>query len=521
MQRSTLSTILFKHLGSSAAALALAALSSASVPSAARAESDLAEQFAQLITIDDLRAHLIALQDIASANKDNRAAGTKGYKQSANYVARKLRRTGYYDVEVQPFAYLLYEEKTPPVLNRLTPTSETYVPDQDFASMTFSGAGDVTGTLVPAAGIVIPPTQDPSSASGCAPGDFPPATSGNIALVQRGTCDFVVKANNAIAAGATAVVIFNEGNPSDPSRIELFFGTLGGPVTVPVLSTSFAVGDELYQLTQSGQVTVRVKVDATTTEDETVNVIATTKTGNPDHAIVVGAHIDSVPEGPGMNDNGSGTATVLQIAENLSNFRTSDLRNQIRFAFWGAEELGLFGSEYYVGSLRKKELDRIALNLNFDMLGSPNYVRFVYDGDGDVGPRGPKGSGAIEKVLVKYFNRQGLETAPTAFDGRSDYGPFIEAGIPAGGLFSGAEEIKTKKQAKVYGGEAGVAYDVCYHQACDAVANINDTGLLELARGAAYSTYVMAKRPFAPDRRRDVLTASKLDLKYRGRFLRK
>jgi Zn-dependent M28 family amino/carboxypeptidase len=520
MPRSLSRAALCQRARSSAALLLLATLSTAALPGPARAGSDLAEQFAQLVTIGDLRTHLHALQDIARANGDTRASGTKGYKQSANYVARKLKKAGY-DVEVQPFAYLLYEEHSPPVLNRLSPTSETYVPDEDFASMTYSGAGDVTGTLVPAAGIVIPPTEQPSSASGCAASDFPAETAGNVALVQRGACDFSVKAANAIAAGATAVIIFNEGNSSDQSRIDMYFGTLGGPVAVPVLSTSFPVGEELYQLTQSGPVTVRVKVDATTIEDETVNVIGTTWIGNPDHAIVVGAHLDSVPEGPGINDNGSGVAAVLQIAENLSRFQTGELKNQIRFAFWGAEELGLFGSTYYVGSLRKKARARIALNLNFDMLASPNYVRFVYDGDGDIGPKGPKGSGEIENVLVRYFARHGLKTEPTAFDGRSDYGPFIEAGIPAGGLFSGAEEIKTKKQAKIYGGEAGIAYDACYHQRCDTMRNINNEGFLQLARGAAYATYVMAKRPFAPDRGLDELAASKLDLKYRGNRLRR
>jgi Zn-dependent M28 family amino/carboxypeptidase len=509
---------LCEHVRSSAALLLLAALATALLPAGARADSGFAEQFAQQLTIADLRTHLHALQDIARANGDTRASGTKGYKQSARYVARKLRKAGY-DVEVQPFAYLLYEEKTPPVLNRLSPTSETYVPNDDFASMTYSGAGDVTGTLVPAAGIVIPPTEQPSSASGCAAQDFPPQTTGNIALVQRGACDFSVKAANAIAAGAIGVIIFNEGNPSDPSRVRMFFGTLGGPVAVPVLSTSFAVGEELYQLAQSGPVTVRIVVDATTTEDESVNVIGKTRTGNPDHAIVVGAHLDSVPEGPGINDNGSGVAAILQIAENLSRFKTEETRNEIRFAFWGAEEAGLFGSTHYVNSLRKKALARIALNLNFDMLASPNYVRFVYDGDGDIGPKGPKGSGEIENVLVRYFDRQGLKTEPTAFDGRSDYGPFIEAGIPAGGLFSGAEEIKTKKQAKIYGGEAGAAYDACYHQACDTMRNIDNEAFLQLARGAAYSTYVMAKRRFAPDRGPDELAASKLDLKYRGNRL--
>jgi Zn-dependent M28 family amino/carboxypeptidase len=502
------------------AALLLAATATVALPAAARAGSDSAELFAQLVTIGDLRTHLLALNDIARANQNNRAAGTKGYRQSARYVARKLRKAGY-DVEIQPFAYLLYEEHSAPVLERLSPTSESYVPDTDFASMTYSGAGDVSARLVPAAGIVIPPTQQPSSASGCEAGDFPADTAGNVALIQRGACDFSVKAANAIAAGASAVIIFNEGNASDQTRIDMYYGTLGGPVAVPVLSTSFPVGEELYQLTRSGDVTVRVKVDATTTEDETVNVIGTTKTGNPDNAIVVGAHLDSVPVGPGINDNGSGVAATLQIAENFARFQTEETSNQVRFAFWGAEEDGLFGSAYYVGSLRRKALARIALNLNFDMLASPNYVRFVYDGDGDVGPAGPAGSGEIENIFVKYFKRRGLATEPTAFDGRSDYGPFIEAGIPAGGLFSGAEEIKTRKQAKVYGGEAGVAYDACYHQRCDNMRNINDEGFLELARGAAYATFVMAKRRFAPDRKPDVAAAAKLDLKYRGNRLRR
>jgi Zn-dependent M28 family amino/carboxypeptidase len=132
--------------------------------------------------------------------------------------------------------------------------------------------------------------------------------------------------------------------------------------------------------------------------------------------------------------------------------------------------------------------------LNFDMVGSPNYVRFVYDGDGsDTEPAGPPGSGAIEKIFTDYFASQGLASEPTEFSGRSDYGPFIAVGIPAGGLFSGAEGIKTPEEAAIYGGTAGVAYDPCYHQACDTIANVNTKALFELGDAAAHATLVLAR----------------------------
>jgi Zn-dependent M28 family amino/carboxypeptidase len=133
-------------------------------------------------------------------------------------------------------------------------------------------------------------------------------------------------------------------------------------------------------------------------------------------------------------------------------------------------------------------------NLNFDMLGSPNYVRFVYDGDGSAtGTDGPPGSGQIEALFNDYFASQGLATEPTEFDGRSDYGPFIDVGIPAGGLFSGAEGIKTPEEAAVYGGTAGQPYDPCYHQACDDITNLNTKALFELGHGAAHAVMTLAR----------------------------
>jgi Zn-dependent M28 family amino/carboxypeptidase len=506
------------HRTLAATLIPAAALLAASIP--ARAQGPTPEEFAQQITLNSLRTHLHALMDIARANDGNRASGKPGYKESAGYIKQKLKQAGY-DVAVQPFDYFVYTENAPSIFNRLSPDPKEYEDSVDILSMTYSGAGDVTARVVPARGIVIPATPDPSSASGCAPKDFPKAVQGNIALIQRGACDFVVKAQNAIAAGAVGVVIFNEGNANFPDRIPLFGGTLGTPVTVPVLSASYAVGVELYELAQSGEVTARLKVDATTTPGKTTNIIGTSRTGDPSQAIIVGSHLDSVQAGPGINDNGTGSAANLAIAETMAKLGIEPT-NQVRFAFWGAEEDGLFGSTFYVNSLTQGQLNRIALNLNFDMLGSPNYIRMVYDGDGDVGPAGPPGSGEIESVFKGYFKRQGLATAPTAFDGRSDYGPFIEAGVPAGGLFSGAEVAKTKPQARVYGGEAGVPYDECYHQKCDSMRNVNDEGLLQLARGAAYATleFAMRESPFGADVAADKV-AKKLDLKYSGSRLKR
>jgi Zn-dependent M28 family amino/carboxypeptidase len=228
-----------------------------------------------------------------------------------------------------------------------------------------------------------------------------------------------------------------------------------------VVGLSFADAEALYAQVQVGEVVVRVSTSTLSEVRTTTNVLADSPTGSDDRVVVVGAHLDSVIAGPGINDNGSGSSTILEIAEEMAELNIRN-RQKLRFAFWGAEENNLLGSEHYVATLSDEELGSIVANLNFDMLGSPNYVRFVYDGDGSDTPiAGPPGSAQIEQVFNQYFASQGLETDPTAFDGRSDYGPFIAVGIPAGGLFSGAEGEKTPEQAAVYGGTAGEPYDPC------------------------------------------------------------
>jgi Zn-dependent M28 family amino/carboxypeptidase len=440
------------------------------------------------VTVSGILQHERALQRIANNNDGTRASGTPGYDASVDYVVKKLRKAGY-KVKKQEFTFPFFKELEPAQLSVLTPTPDTI----ETGTFDYSASGDVTGRIVPI-DLVLPPTPEPRSTSGCEATDFPaPGTAPAIALIQRGTCTFEEKVDNAEAAGYDAVIIFNEGNPG---RTDLFIGTLGTPQGIPVVGASFADGQELYTETQAGPVTARV---ITKTENDpnrkTVNVIADSPKGKiKSQTIVVGAHLDSVIAGPGINDNGSGSSTILEIAEQLAALKyTKKLQRQVRFAFWGAEELGLLGSEYYVKSLSDDQLAKIYANLNFDMLGSPNYVRFVYDGDGsDGGPVGPPGSGAIEDIFTNYFDKKGLASEPTAFDGRSDYGPFIAVGIPAGGLFSGAEGIKTEEEAKIYGGTAGEPYDACYHQACDDITNLSDKALSELGDAAAHATLTLA-----------------------------
>lgn len=444
-----------------------------------------AKKLMEAVTPAGVMAREQALQDIADANGGTRASGTPGFEASVDYVVDTLQAAGYAP-QLQEFEFPFFQELSPAVLEQVGPGAAIY----DTASFTFSGSGDVTAPVT-MVDVQIPPAPAPSSTSGCEAEDFAGFPEGNVAVIQRGTCTFAVKAANAEAANASAVVIFNEGQPG---RTDVVLGTLGGPgVTIPVVGASFATGEEMNA---TPGLVLHVATDTISENRTTWNVIAETDRGRADNVVVVGAHLDSVVPGPGINDNGSGSATNLEVAVQMSKVKP---RNTVRFIWYGAEELGLLGSTHYVSQLTQDQIDDIALNLNFDMVGSPNFVRFVYDGDNSafpVGPaasEGPPGSAYIEKVFVDFFSSRGLATEPTAFDGRSDYGPFIDVGIPAGGLFTGAEEIKTAEQAAVYGGTAGEPYDHCYHQACDTIANVNVTAIDQMSDAVAYSVITFAQ----------------------------
>ncbi|GGK74025.1 hypothetical protein Sme01_33400 [Sphaerisporangium melleum] len=224
------------------------------------------------------------------------------------------------------------------------------------------------------------------------------------------------------------------------------------------------------------------------------NVIADWPGGDSNDILMVGAHLDSVTAGPGINDNGSGSAAILETALLVARQGLQPTKH-LRFAWWGAEEGGLRGSQYYVNNLPAADRSRIKGYLNFDMVASPNAGYFIYDGDNSDGVGsgpGPSGSAQLEQVLQEYFTSIGVPTRGTDFDGRSDYGPFISVGIPAGGTFTGAEGTKSSAQASLWGGTAGQAFDSCYHRSCDTTANINDTALDRNADAVAYAVWTIA-----------------------------
>jgi Zn-dependent M28 family amino/carboxypeptidase len=470
------------------------AVSLALAPAAPAIDRVNTEKLRKGVTVDGILEHQRALQRIAIAHDHNRAATTAGYEASVDYVVNRLRAAGY-NVSLDEFDFPVWTLNGPSTLAELSPDAVTWVEGTDYIVSQFSSGGDVTAAVVPTNDIQIPPPGGAgTSTSGCEPEDFPPETAGNIALMMRGTCPFVQKYQMAKDAGAAAALIFNDGFEG---RMAPAFITAPVNIGIPTIMTSSAVGEALYADAQAGPTTAHVVVDATTTPNTEVNVIADSPSGRSNRTIVVGAHLDSVPEGPGINDNGSGTSAILEIAEQAARLDQNP-RNRLRFAFWGAEEAGLVGSTAYVNELvASGGIDEIEANLNFDMVGSPNFVRFVYDGDtSDTPPPpggAPDGSGQIERLFTRYFSSQGLVSDPTPFNGRSDYGPFIANGVPAGGLFTGAEGIKTARQEAIYGGFAGLAYDPCYHQACDTFFNLNYTALDQMSDAAAHATWTLAR----------------------------
>jgi Zn-dependent M28 family amino/carboxypeptidase len=265
---------------------------------------------------------------------------------------------------------------------------------------------------------------------------------------------------------------------------------------------------------------VALKLDAGVRIVHTRNVIAQTKTGSAHDVVMIGAHLDSVNAGPGINDDGSGVAAVLETALQLGS--SPSVHNAVRFAFWGAEEQGLVGSTNYVESLDYDALKDIALYLNYDMIASPNAGYFTYDGDqstapapGDTVPPMPEGSAGLERTLVEYLSSAGKQAQDTKFDGRSDYEAFAKAGIPSGGLFSGDEENMNEDQARLWGGTAGQPFAPHYHQASDTLGYINRTALEILGRGVAFSAGLYAQdlggrngMPMRQDRTRHVAPPS-------------
>ncbi|MFJ8477272.1 M28 family peptidase [Kitasatospora sp. NPDC094011] len=429
-------------------------------PDPARRGARLAERLVAAGSADSAHRTLAALQRFADRNGGTRAAGSKGHDESARYVYEQARRAGLL-VSRQEFEYTFFEARSEH-LHVLSPQAES-VP---VSAMTYSVSGPEAGLT---AELGVAPV---GAATGCTAADYPAGSvTGRIALIRRGGCSFAEKQAAAATAGAVGALIYNNTDGA-------LSGTLGEPTAgkIPTGGIARTDGEALAAKAAAGPVRVALDLKTVMEPRKTWNVIAETRGGDPANTVMIGAHLDSVPAGPGINDNGSGTAGILEVARNLG---VRPVKNKVRFAWWSAEEFGLKGSEAYVKSLSDADRQRIRLYLNFDMIASPNYAQFVYNGSGSAGgPAGPEGSAQIERDLNAYLDGRGLPHDPTAFDGRSDYGPFIDAGIPAGGTDTGAEVIKSPEQQARYGGTAGAAFDSCYHRACDDLDNL-DPGVFD------------------------------------------
>jgi len=472
-------------LGLAASGLALVSPAEAA-DSRCNRTNDSVRKLLECVTLEGVMEHQEAFQEIADDNDDTRASGTPGYDESADYVVDRLTAAGYV-VSRQEFEFLLFRELGPSALQQTAPTPTTYVQGTDFGVTPQSDPGDVTAAVTP---VDLMLGLGNTSTSGCTSGDFAAFPAGNIALIQRGECTFELKAENAAAAGAVGVIFFNQGDADNAGRMGIPAVTLGNGNTsgIPAVSATYARGVEWAS---TPGLTMRVFANVERRIATTENVIAETTGGDPDNVVMAGAHLDSVAAGPGIQDNGSGSSALIEIAEQMAKLKMK-LPNKLRFAWWGAEEANLVGSTFYVNSLSDDQLADLEMYLNFDMIGSPNYGLFILDGSGDIGPTGPPGSDEIEGLFERFYQERGEISAPRAFDGRSDYQAFINNGVPAGGLFTGAEVIKTEEQVGWWGGTAGQQFDPCYHLACDTIDNVSHEALDLNSDAVAYAVYLYA-----------------------------
>ncbi|KAK3356860.1 hypothetical protein B0T25DRAFT_140610 [Lasiosphaeria hispida] len=419
------------------------------------------ERLQKHISLDNLLAGSQKLQDVANAHGGNRAFGSGGHNATVDYLYDTLSALDYYTVTKQPFTEIFSDGSATLSVNGKEIRADT---------MTYTPGGSYSGAVVKVDNL------------GCTAADFPETVAGKVALVSRGECSFALKSTNAKTAGAAGVIVYNNADGT-------ISGTLGAPFGnyAPTVGITQAEGLKIVTALEAGEVAVDLDIDAIVESRVNYNVIAETKGGDHDNVLVLGGHSDSVAAGPGINDDGSGTIGVLNVAVALSKYK---VKNAVRFGFWGAEEFGKLGSYFYVKSLNSSEAEvaKMRAYLNFDMIASPNYIYGVYDGDGSAfNLTGPSGSDVIEKDFEEFFVANGEASVPSEFSGRSDYAAFIENGIPSGGLFTGAEVLKTEAEAALFGGEAGVAYDINYHKIGDDINNLSHEAYLLNTKAIANS----------------------------------
>jgi Zn-dependent M28 family amino/carboxypeptidase len=439
---------------------------------------DPARELAAKVTIDGVYVHLQKLDDIAKANRNSRAEGTPGYDASVDYVAGLLRDKGF-DVTTPEFERVAVDQPGKPTLT---------VAGRSFA---VSQASPLVNT--PAGGLSAP-TYRPVEAAGCAATDYGPVdVKGAFAVVDDTACSVVDKQNVATAKGAVGLLVVSVPGPDGP-RAGLFTPGYYQQLTTPVA----VIGTDVDAQLRRTSAPVALVLDAKSELVKSRNVLAQTKTGAQHHVVVVGAHLDSAPSSPGINDDGTGVAAVLATALALGG--APSITNAVRFAFWGSEEAGLAGSTKYVESLGPDGRKDIALYLNFDAIGSPNAGYFTFDGDQSGTPNPsipaasvPAGSAGIERTLAGYLNLAGVRPADMPLAHASDYSPFLMAGIPIGGLTAGTNQRKTEVQARLWGGRAGQPFDPNYRTRLDDIDNVDRHALSITAPAVAFAVATYAQ----------------------------
>ncbi|OWB54331.1 peptidase activity protein [[Candida] boidinii] len=432
------------------------------------------EELQSYINAEGLEARANKLYSLAQKSQKKykhptRVIGSKGHWSTIGYVMAELGKLGhYYNITTQPFHAFMGEIYNVSLI--IDGVSPKEVIEMDLSPPT-PNRKPVTGSIILVEN------------EGCDASDFPAEINGNIALIKRGSCAFGDKSRNAGAAGAIAAIVYN----NEPGSIRGTLGTPSGP-EVATLGLSMVEGEQYVQLLKDGKaLTAELLVDSFVGPIKTVNVIAESKLGDPENIVMLGAHSDSVTAGPGINDDGSGTISLLEVATYLSNFTVN---NKVRFAWWAAEEEGLLGSDYYVSQLSPEENSKIRLFMDYDMMASPNFAYQVYNASNVYNP---VGSEELKELYIDWYESHGLNYTLIPFDGRSDYDGFIKNGIPGGGIATGAEVIKTPEEEEMFGGEAGIPFDPCYHQLCDDLSNLNYTAFVTNTKLIAHSVATYAK----------------------------
>ncbi|KAI3406104.2 APE3 [Candida oxycetoniae] len=433
------------------------------------------EKLQSLVDRANLRKRAETLYAIAQKSQHKyghptRVIGSPGHFATVHYIIRELRKLhGYYNIKTQSFKAvdghvdsfsLLIDGIQPKNLQALALTPPT--PDKK----------PVHGSLT----LVLN--------NGCSLHDFPQIAKDNIVLIKRGECSFGDKSRNAGKVGAKAAIIYDSNGPLS--------GTLGTPIgeEVPTLSVDqkdvASYIDELNK-NPNHKFETTLYIDSYVKNITTLNVVAETVFGDHNNVVSLGAHSDSVGAGPGINDDGSGTISLLEVAKILKDFK---INNAVRFAWWAAEEEGLLGSEYYASHLTQEENSKIRLFMDYDMMASPNYEYEIYNANNK---DHPQGSGDLKDLYVAWYEKHGLNYTFVPFDGRSDYVGFINNGIPAGGIATGAEGVKNSTSREKFGGEVGKWFDPCYHQKCDDLSNPNYDAWEINTKLIAHSVAVYAK----------------------------